>query len=231
MPTWSSPFPRIAAAVLAAIAAAGCASGGTTQEDSGFAKSLREADPTKKGEAARKPEAAPAEPKNATSGGSEFKLPGRRVYLEYDDVGAGRKLGIVNRSAADPSEVYNQSQPGAAFVKVATDDLMADLCEGLRRLEFSKLSEPAAPKGAAPQWTLTMDVDGERKSVYYVRGREPERQRKLTNIQAAFLWGFNRVYGLKSVGAEEGGKGLFQDEKSKLDAQKQETLKKTNEKP
>jgi hypothetical protein len=223
VPTSTGILGRIAAGLAAALLGSACASSGPQHEaDQVFAKSLRDADPTKKANATKAD-------KSKAPTASEFKLPGRRVYLELDN--SGKKLGLVNRSAADPSEIYGrQTGKDDVFLKVGTDDLMADLCEALRRLEFAKYAETQSPADAA-QWSLTMNIDGDKKTVYYVRGREPERLRRLTNIQATFLHGYNRVYGLRAMEQDDGGKALFEQEKMKLKSQNQETIKKASEKP
>jgi hypothetical protein len=226
VPTSTRTLAGVAAAVAAAGLVLGCASGssGSQENNAAFAKSVREADPNKKGTQPKsdKPKSAPPAP-------SDFKLPGKHVYLEYAD--NDKKLGLVNRGTADPDSVNSQQiRKQDVFVKVASDDLMADICEALRRLDFGKFAESDPPLDGA-LWSLTMVVDGQHRTVFYVRGRDAERQRRLSNIQATFLLGFNRVYGLRAVDPNEGGRALFDQEKVKLKAQNQESMKKATEKP
>jgi hypothetical protein len=220
-----SSYALFVACAGAAAALGGCASSSKSQDDSHFAKSLRENEANKK--------QAPANSKTTQSATpSEFKLPGNRVYVVYHDAKLKKKMALVNSGAVDASEIYNtQKADPELFVKVAEDDLMADLYEAFRRLDFGKLADTAASaRGETPQWTLTVDVDGNKKSVDYVRGRDVEIQRKLSLIQGAFLSGFNRVYGFRSVDADQGGKGMFKDEQQHLKDVKQGTLDKANKK-
>lgn len=150
-------------------------------------------------------------------GGEEFKLPGRRVFAEMNLVERGQRLAIVNSGSTKPTEVYSREATPGVALKVASDDTMARFCEALRRLEFYQFVEREAPAGAL--WSISLDVDGDKKTIYHVRGRAPERHVKIQNIQRFFSEAFNTIFALQAVDAKKGGADMFSSQKQRLDAE------------
>jgi hypothetical protein len=225
VPTKSREVARWIACILAAGSFVHCASDAPKDQGSNFAKSLREADPTKKNAG----KSTVDKSGNATS---EFKLPGRAIFVEYSDAKLQKRLVLLNRESpllTDDGDV--KMDTAGAAVKVASDDLMADLCEAFRVLKFATVADASAPRGETPQWTLTYDVDGAKRTVSYVRGRDAETQKQCSHIQGAFLTIYNRVYGVRAKDGTVKGKEAFEDEKKRLQAANQATLKKAAEKP
>lgn len=217
----------MAASIVAVACLVHCASKDTGREyDSHFAKSLREADPTRK----EKEAAKPRDPKEPAA--SEFALPGRSVRFEYHDAKLKQPMVLVNRSAPElKSEEGDRTRSDEAAVKVASDDLMADLFEAMRRLEFVKYAKLTEPHGETVQWTLSSIVDGVKTTVSYVRGRPLETQTRCRQLQDTFLYAYNRVFGLRQPDTSGQGKALFEEEQRRLREVNQSTLGKSNAKP
>jgi hypothetical protein len=146
--------------------------------------------------------------------GDEFKLPGNRVYVELNLMYRNQKLALVNAGSAKPAEVYSKfATPGLAL-KVADDTTMAKLHRALTLLRFDDLTESSEP--AQTLWSLSVEVDGVRRTVYNARGRNSDRHAQLQDLMGIFMEGFNRTLALQSVDPSKGGKTLFTNEEQRL---------------
>lgn len=148
-------------------------------------------------------------------GGSEFKLPGERVYAEMQFYDKQQRLALVNSGSTKPADVYSKYAVAGTALKVAKDTMMADMYEALRRLEFNKYTQPSKPTGAS--WSLMLDVDGVKQTVYYdSRKLDVNSAQMLQAMQSIFLTGFNRTTGLQTVDPNKGGKTLFLSEEQRI---------------
>lgn len=150
-------------------------------------------------------------------GGSEgeFKLPGDRVYVEINFFDKGQRLALVNAGSTRPIDVYSKYATPGVSLKVANNNLMADMYEALRRLEFDECVKSTSKENAA--WSLMIDIDGQRKTAYYMRGKlTADRAQKLQAMQSVFLTGFNHTLQLQTVDPGKGGKAIFTNEEERL---------------
>ncbi|MBI3820570.1 MAG: hypothetical protein HY286_17910 [Planctomycetes bacterium] len=192
---------------VCALAAAGCASSSTTSSSGNpLPKALRD---------------------QSTTVNSDFTLPGKRVYAELEEFDEGKRFALVNSGSTKASEVYSKAPTPGLLLKVANDSLMADMCEALRRLEFDRHVQSAKPSGAI--WGLSLDVDGNRRTIYRIRGEQTKEQaQNLIDLKAVFILGFSRTKSYQSVQADNGGKAFFsaEDERIKKENEKAVTGKK-----
>jgi len=163
--------------------------------------------------------------RSQVSTGKEYKLPGDRVYVELNFIEKGQRLALVNSGSTKPADVYSQyATPGLAL-KVSDDVTMAKLYEAMRLLSFAQLAEPATPAQAI--WSLTIDVDGAKRTVYNARGRTAERHAQVQDLMGLFMEGFNRTLALQKIDPGKGGKAAFTQEEQRI---QQENAKKKLEK-
>ena len=184
------------AGILVAAAAGACASNAKSQ-----------ADPAK----------ASARPKDTGPYVSDFKLPGRRVYVEFRQAGSPIVMALVNRGSTDPTKVYSEARPNASL-KVATDAYMADLCENFRILGFHEMAEGVPPANDA--WSIMVEVDNRVQTLYHVRGRASEDVARRAQIQRVFLAVFNQTAALQTIENPDGEK-LFMKEQDRVNAELQ----------
>ncbi|MFN0208016.1 MAG: hypothetical protein ACKVS6_17055 [Planctomycetota bacterium] len=157
--------------------------------------------------------------------GREYKLPGDRVYVELNFVERDQRLALVNSGSTKPADVYSQFATPGLSLKVSDDLTMAKLYEAMRILKFAELAETAAPAQAI--WSLTIDVDGAKRTVYNARGRTAERHAQVQDLLGLFMEGFNRTLALQKIDPGKGGKSVFTLEEQRI---QQENAKKKLEK-
>jgi len=140
---------------------------------------------------------------------SDFKLPGKRVYAEYQQWNGPTltTLALVNRGSTDPTEVY-RNPPSGVLLKVASDDDMADLCEAFRRLKFESLAGNVAPDARS---AMRLDVDGRSSGI----ARTPQNAETFGNLRDVFMLVYNHTTALYTTPNPRGAQ-LFQSEKDRM---------------